>query len=285
MFKFFANAFGYLLNGIYGLVDNYGIAIIIFTLIVKGIMLPISIKQQKTMKKSAKIQKEAKEIQDKYKNDQVRQSQELMELYKRENMSPFSGCLSSILQIVLILSVFYLVSSPLTYMKKIDSEVISNYTKQIQEERGEAVNYPEIAIIKEKGNIDENVNINMEFLGLDLSDIPSQSYEDWKVYVIPSLYVMTSLISMKLTTSMTNKATEKEEKQADDKKEEKANDQEEMMDEMNKQMRFMMPIMTVSIALIAPLGLALYWLVSNLLMIFERVVLNRFFKEEEEVNG
>ena len=287
MFKFFANAFGYLLNGIYGLVNNYGIAIIIFTLIVKGIMLPISIKQQKTMKKSAKIQKEAKEIQDKYKNDQVRQSQELMELYKRENMSPFSGCLSSIFQIVLILSVFYLVSSPLTYMKKIDSEVISNYTKQIQEERGETVNYPEIAIIKEKGNIDENVNINMEFLGLDLSDIPSQNYEDWKVYVIPCLYVMTSLVSMKLTTAITNsdKATDKEEKQADEKKEEKANDQDEMMDEMNKQMRFMMPIMTVSIALIAPLGLALYWLVSNLLMIFERVVLNRFFKEGEEVDG
>ena len=287
MFKFFANLFGYLLNGIYGIVNNYGIAIIIFTLIVKGIMLPISIKQQKTMKKSAKIQKEAKEIQDKYKNDQVRQSQELMELYKRENMSPFSGCLSSIFQIVLILSVFYLVSSPLTYMKKIDSEVISNYTKQIQEERGETVNYPEIAIIKEKGNIDENVNINMEFLGLDLSDIPSQNYEDWKVYVIPCLYVMTSLVSMKLTTAITNsdKATDKEEKQADEKKEEKANDQDEMMDEMNKQMRFMMPIMTVSIALIAPLGLALYWLVSNLLMIFERVVLNRFFKEGEEVNG
>ena len=287
MFKFFANAFGYLLNGIYGLVNNYGIAIIIFTLIVKGIMLPISIKQQKTMKKTAKIQKEAKEIQDKYKNDQVRQSQELMELYKRENMSPFSGCLSSIFQIILILSVFYLVSSPLTYMKKIDSEVISNYTKQIQEERGETVSYPEIAIIKEKGNVDEKVDINMEFLGLDLSDVPSQNYEDWTVYVIPCLYVMTSLISMKLTTAMTstNKATEKDEKAADDKKEEKANDQEEMMDEMNKQMRFMMPIMTVSIALIAPLGLALYWLVSNLLMIFERVVLNRFFKEEEEVNG
>ena len=128
MFKFFANLFGYLLNFIYGLVDNYGIAIILFTLIVKGIMLPISIKQQKTMKKTAKIQKESKEIQEKYKNDQVRQSQELMELYKRENMSPFSGCLSSIFQIVLVLSVFYLVSSPLTYMKKVDNETITTYT-------------------------------------------------------------------------------------------------------------------------------------------------------------
>ena len=287
MFKFFANAFGYLLNGIYGLVNNYGIAIIIFTLIVKGIMLPISIKQQKTMKKSAKIQKEAKEIQEKYSNDQVRQSQELMDLYKRENMSPFSGCLSSILQIVLILSVFYLVSSPLTYMKKIDSTIISTYIEEIQEERGEAVNYPEIAIIREKGSVDENVNLNMEFLGLDLSDIPTQNYTDWKVYVIPVLYVLTSLVSMRLTSNMTN--TKKTNKEVDvvttENKDEKSNEQEEMMDEMNKQMRFMMPIMTVSIALIAPLGLALYWLVSNLLMIFERVVLNRFFKEGEEVDG
>ena len=289
MFKFFANLFGYLLNGIYGIVNNYGIAIIIFTLIVKGLMLPISIKQQKTMKKTAKIQKESKEIQEKYKNDQVRQSQELMDLYKRENMSPFSGCLSSILQIVLILSVFYLVSSPLTYMKKVDSQTINTYKEQIQEERGEAVNYPEIAIIKEKGKIDEKVNLNMEFLGLDLSDIPTQNYEDWTVYVIPVLYVMTSLISMRLTKNMTkmNKEENKEDKKEEtqEAKEENQNDSQEMMDEMNKQMNFMMPIMTVSIALIAPLGLALYWLVSNLLMIFERVVLNRFFKEGEEVNG
>ena len=55
-----------------------------------------------------------------------------------------------------------------------------------------------------------------------------------------------------------------------------------MMEEMNKQMSFMMPIMTVSIALIAPLGLALYWLVSNLLMIGERLVVNKYFREEEE---
>ena len=280
MFKFFANLFGYLLNSIYGIVNNYGIAIIIFTLIVKGLMLPISVKQQKTMKKTAKIQKESKEIQEKYKNDQVRQSQELMDLYKRENMSPFSGCLSSILQIVLILSVFYLVSSPLTYMKKIDKETINTYKEQIQEERGETVNYPEIAIIKEKGKIDENVNLNMDFLGLDLSDIPTQNYEDWTVYVIPVLYVLTSLISMRLTKNITQSKEYKKES-----KEENKNDSEEMMDEMSKQMNFMMPIMTVSIALIAPLGLALYWLVSNLLMIFERVVLNRFFKEGEEVNG
>ncbi len=283
MFKFFANILGYVLNFIYGFVGNYGIAIIIFTILIKGIMLPISIKQQKTMKKSAKIQIKAKEIQEKYANDQLRQSQELMDLYKKENMSPFSGCLSSIVQIVLILAVFYLVSSPLTYMKKIDYKIIEKYVTELKEERNvQNINYPEIAIIKEKAEKDEAVNINMEFLGLDLSDIPSQDYTDWTVYIIPVLYVTTSLISTKLTTAMNKKPKEEKDIEKTTDKKNEDDSQEDMMAEMNKQMGIMMPVMTVSIALIAPLGLALYWLVSNILMIGERLVLDRFFKEEEE---
>ena len=291
MFNFFANIFGYLLNIIYGVVNNYGIAIIIFTLILKIVMLPISVKQQKTMKKTAKIQKEAQIIQEKYSNDQVRQSQELMELYKRENMSPFSGCLSSILQIILVLSMFYLVSRPLTYMKHVDQTLISSYTQQIEEKAGEKVGYPEIAIIKEFSNSDENVNINMNFLGLDLSDIPTQNLNDWKVYVIPVLYVLTSLLSTKLTMNANKKKQEKEENivkvvEKEENGEEKTEQSDQdMMEEMNKQMTFMMPIMTVSVALIAPLGLALYWLVSNLVMICERLILNKVFKREEENNG
>ena len=162
MFKFFANLFGYLLNAIYGFIGNYGLAIIIFTVLVKLVMLPVSVKQQKTMKKTTEIQKKAKEIQEKYSNDQVRQSQELMDLYKRENMSPFAGCFSSIFQIILILSVFYLVSSPLTYMKKVDQSVITSYVKEIEESKSEKLSYPEIAVIKEMGSKDEKVNLNME---------------------------------------------------------------------------------------------------------------------------
>ncbi len=279
MFDFFANIFGYMLEAIYNVVNNYGIAIIIFTIIVKLVMLPISIKQQKTMKKSAKMQVKIKEIQEKYSNDQVRQSQEMMDLYKKENMSPFSGCLSSIVQFILILSVFYLVSKPLTYMKHIDSKVLDNYATQITEETGETLRYREIAIIKEKGSVDENVYLNMNFLGLDLSDIPSQNYTNWKVYVIPGLYVLTSIFSMRLTTSMNKKSKEEKEKENKDKEKDKEQD---AMEEMNKQMNMMMPIMAVSIACIAPLGLALYWLISNIMMILERLVINKFVNDEEE---
>lgn len=278
MFEFFANIFGYALNFIYNIVNNYGIAIIIFTIILKAIMIPMNLKQQKTMKKSAKIQVKSKEIQEKYGNDPVRMNQKLMDLYKAENMSPFSGCLSSIIQFIVIISIFFVVSRPLTFMKHIDSDTINKYTQEITENNdNQRKNYMEIAIIREKAQQDENVNLNMNFLGLDLSDIPIENLSDWKVYIIPVLYVITSFISMKITSNMNgmNKKEEnKVEQKTDDGKEEIA------MEEMNKTMARMAPIMSVSISMIAPLGLALYWFVSNILMIIERAITSKYLKEE-----
>lgn len=284
LFKFFANIFGYMLNFIYGIVNNYGVAIILFTILLKLIMLPISIKQQKTLKKSTKIQEKVREIQSKYKNDPTRMNQEVMDLYKRENMSPFSGCLSSILQIILVVSMFYLVSRPLTYMKHVEPDLINQYAQEVQQTEG-ATNYQEIGIIRLKSGEDERVNLNMNFLGLNLSAVPSQNYKDWKVFIIPVLYVITSFISTKVTTNLNTTKKKKEEEPASvDSKELVKKEEEEidMMAEMNKNMMIMMPLMTVSIAIIAPLGLALYWLVNNVFMLMERLLLNKFFKSEEE---
>ena len=114
MISFFANLFGYVLNFLYELIGNYGLAIILFSVLVKIAMLPISISQQKTMKSSQKINDEMKQIQFKYKNDPEKLNQEVMALYKREKISPFSGCFGAIIQIILLFAVFYLVRSPLT---------------------------------------------------------------------------------------------------------------------------------------------------------------------------
>ena len=294
MFEFFANTFGYVLNFIYNLVNNYGLAIILFTLLVKVLLLPISIKQQKTMKKSAKLQEEIKNIQFKYKNDPQKMNQEIMSLYKSEKMSPFSGCLSTIIQIILLLSIFYMVRSPLTFMRKVPAETINTYIEQIKEEgkeEGKQVSgvYPEIDIIREKGDTNEEVKINMNFLGLDLSAIPQQDMSDYKVYIIPVLYIISSFISIRLTTSMQNKQKEKKKTDIIDitkQKEgeeapEKPEEQPDMTMQTSKMMSWLMPIMAISIAFVAPLGLALYWLINNILMIVERLVLNKILKEEE----
>ena len=84
MFQMFANIFGYLLEIIYKLTNNYGLAIIFFTILIKILFIPFSVKQQRTMKKSAKIQEKMKVIQFKYKNDPEKMNQEVMELYKNE---------------------------------------------------------------------------------------------------------------------------------------------------------------------------------------------------------
>ena len=284
MIAFFANIFGYILNFIYSIFQNYGIAIILFTIILKLVLLPLTIKQQKTMRKTRKIQEKLKIIQFKYKNDPQMLNQETMALYKRENMSPFSGCLSAIVQILLLLAMFYLVSSPLTYMKKIDTDVINTYKEELQlQEKALATAYPEINIIKEKGSVDETVNLNMNFLGLDLSNVPSQSLTDPTVYVIPLLYVISSVFSIKLSMNMTKKNKKEKEENAEN-KDNKENTELDAMESMNKNMMIMMPIMSVIISFIAPLGLALYWLVNNVLMIIERVVITKFLDKKEEAN-
>ena len=272
MFQFIANIFGYLLEWLYnGIGQNYGIALILFTIILRIILLPLTIKQQKSMKKTTALQGKMQEIQFKYKSNPELMNKEIMELYKRENLSPFSGCISSIVQILIILSVFYLVSRPLTYMKKIDPGIIENYKNEISAENdGKISNYYEIEIIQKKAAQDENIKVNMDFLGLDLSKVPSQNMSDATVYIIPLLYVVSSIFSIRMTTGKTKK------------KEESNSSEPDMTQQMNKSMSYMMPIMAVSIAFVAPLGLALYWLVSNILMILERIVINKYVDSKEE---
>ncbi len=299
MFQFFANIFGYLLAFIYGFINNYGLAIIIFTIFIKILFIPFSVKQQKTMRKTAKIQEKMKIIQFKYKNNPEKMNQEMMELYKNEKMSPFSGCLTAIIQIVLLFSVFYLVRSPLTYMQNIPNENINNYITQLQES-GKSVSsaYPEMDIIreykflKEQNPSDEYIyraNLQMNLLGLDLSKVLQQNLTDFTVYIIPVLYIISSFISIKLSTSMQQK-NQKESKESvpidgtNGKElvpEEEKNEMDALM-QTNKMMSWFMPLMSLSVAIIAPLGLALYWLTNNILMIIERLVLNKVIKTEEE---
>ena len=283
MISFFANMFGYLLNFIYNILNNYGLAIIIFSIALKIILLPISIKQQQTMKKTSKVQVQMKELQDKYKSNPEKLNQEMMALYKKEKISPFSGCISAIIQIILLFSVFYLVRNPLTYMKKVDSELINKYKDELNEEGVLNSAYPEISIIKERGSQDEAVNLNMEFLGIDLSCVPTQDAQNFKTWIIPVLYVISSIASIRITNKIQTNA-----KQSDNKKpvelDENGNSKEVAMDTMaqtNKMMTWFMPVMSVSIAMVAPLGLALYWLMNNILMIAERLILDKVLNKEE----
>ena len=298
MLSFFANIFGYVLKLLYNIVGNYGWAIILFSVLVKVLMIPLSIKQQRTMKKNEKIQGELKQIQFKYKNEPEKLNQEMMDLYKREGMNPFSGCLSSIIQIILLFSVFLLVRQPLTYMEKMNQDVISKMEQIVTEnDSNSKTAYQEIAVIqfarslKNGSSVDESkiseikdyieqASLNMDLFGIDLTQVPTKNPKDFKVLIIPILYVITSFISIRLSMASTTKKKKEEKKLITDgteEQEEKYNPTEDV----NKTMGWMMPIMSVTIAIIAPLGLALYWLMNNILMIIERLVINKFLDKEE----
>ena len=304
MFQFFANIFGYLLNFINNLVGNYGLAIILFTVVIKLVMLPLSIKQQRAMKKNAKIQEEMKVLQFKYKNDPEKLNREMMDLYKKENMSPFSGCLTAIIQFILLISIFNMVRLPLTYISKLDGDQINTYVNTMKENNIQVSQYYEMDIIREKDKLQEllpedqtlkNINYNMKFLGLDLGKIPNQNLKDWTVYIIPLLYILSTFVSMKLTNTIQKKDNEKyknkdviditekdkdsEKNEVVDKQEQEKDDMEAAMQQSNRMMAWMMPILAVSVSLAAPLGLALYWLVNNILMIGERLVLDKVIKD------
>ena len=180
-------------------------------------------------------------------------------------------------------------------MQKIPTEDLNKYITQLQEEGKEVSKvYPEIDLIrehqwlKEKNPEDSNVdklNIQMNFLGLDLSKIPQQNMTDYTVYVIPILYIISSFISIRMTTAMQEKKQEKEKEKAvievgENQEEQKENEMDAVM-QTNKMMSWMMPIMSISIAFVAPLGLALYWLISNILMILERIILDKAIKQDE----
>lgn len=111
-----ARPFGALLKLIFDLTNNYGLSIIIFTIVTKLLTLPLTIKQNKSMKEMQEIQPKLKKLQDKYKNDPEQLNIKTMELYKEHNVSPFGGCLPLLIQFPIIIGLFAAVREPGVYV-------------------------------------------------------------------------------------------------------------------------------------------------------------------------
>lgn len=193
---------------------------------------------------------------------------------------------------VVIIIYFLFSKKSINFYGKIPQENINTYIQQLKDE-GKVISnvYPEIDLIretellKEKNPEDqfiEKTNIKMNFLGLDLSKIPQQNMTDYTVYIIPVLYILSSFVSIRITTAKQQKDKEdKKSKNIDGntgKEIEEENNEMDAVMQTNKMMSWFVPIMSISIAFIAPLGLALYWLISNILMIAERLIIDKVVK-------
>lgn len=115
---------GWVLKLMYILVNNYGVAILLFTIVVKAILMPLTVKQQKSMLKTQKLQPLLMDLQKKYENDKEKLNQETMKLYQKYQVNPMSGCLPMLIQFPIIIALYWVVKQPIIYIMGVASSDI-----------------------------------------------------------------------------------------------------------------------------------------------------------------
>ncbi len=264
---------GYILGFIYSFVTNYGWSLIIFTLAVKLILLPLGLKQQRSMTKMQLVQPKLLEIQKKYENDKQKQSEETMKLYKEYNISPMGGCLPMLIQLPILFGLYRVIYQPLTYMLHYGEERVASLMATLGLEKT-----PQVEIVIAKA---ENL-VNFDFLGLDLSVTPSFMRLDW-LWLIPLLAGVTTFLTSKITTWINGNDNKKEEEKKPQRvlnpEQKPASNSESTM----KTMTYVMPIMTTWIAFSFPAALGLYWIISNVVSIGQTLLLNGYYSKKLKV--
>ncbi len=275
MFELVKVPIGYLLGWIYNLIPNYGWALIVFTLAVKLLLLPLGLKQQKSMTKMQAMQPKITALQEKYKNDQQKLSQETMKLYKEYGVSPMGGCLPMLIQLPILFALYRVLYRPLTYMLHMSDKAIGALGNQFVIDMSNKNPMAQIQIA-EKANL-----IDFDFFGLNLSANPNA--EGWLTVamIIPVLAAVTTYFSSKVTMLMNkNKKDDKKEEKpkrilSPDQKDAKPN-----ANEMGQTMTWMMPIFTLWITATFPAALGIYWVASNVFSIGQTVLLNGYYAKK-----
>lgn len=273
-------ALGWLLGTIYGWVDSYGLALILFTVVIKIILFPLSVHQQQAMAKTAKLQPKIMAIQKKYKTNREKQSEELMKLYKEENANPTSGCLPMLIQLPIIYALYRVIINPLQYIVGLSLEQIQNVVVTLGMDVSKFGEGAEAVLKFAKANQIDIANqlalnadkfpelagyhmINFNFLGMDLSQTPELAFN--ALLLIPILSGVTGFLSSWYTANFGPSAA-------------MANEQTQSM---NRSMMLTMPLMSVWFTFMMPAGVGIYWIISSVMMIVQQFLLNRIFPVEK----
>ena len=293
---------GFIIRSIYELVQNYGLSIILFTIVVKLILMPLQAKSQKSMKKQQKIQPIIAELQKKYANDQQKLQAEMMKVYKENGVSMTGGCLPLLIQFPILIGLYSVIRRPITYIKGVNfaDETVLERVKTVLAQMTEK--FPEIvgklsSLSPEQLHKNYQIqlstwadklglaneygwHVNFKFLGLDLSGVPSSALSaisrgDFSdigtvlLILIPVFAVLTTWLSMRQSQKLTQNPNVK---QNDD----------DPSQAMGKSMNMMMPIMTGFFTFSLPSGIGIYWIVSSIMQIVQQYVLDRYFNEKED---
>ncbi len=341
-----ANVFGIILLFLYNnLWSNFGLAIIVLTILLKVVLLPLSIKSFNSMAKMNEMQPLMAELQRKYKNDKEALNRETIKLYQEKGANPLGGCLPVLIQLPIFIGLFWVMAQPLTYMFNYDNEfknglivqeihrtinefndksvkeivdmkqnlnqridkigenfkssttgdfknalkselndakntTVNDESKQMVDKAISKVNdyYLEVSIIKNQQDQQRIANLhrNMNFLGINLTDVPPNVLGAWPkkenavLLIVPILMAISTYFSSKYSQMPAKEGVK--------------NEQNEMQNAMQKQMMIMMPLMSGWFSFIVPVGLSLYWFVSNILqMIQQKILIDLYLRKKENI--
>ncbi len=274
--------FAWLLRALYEGIHSYGWALILYTLVVKIVLLPFQMKSKKSMMRMNRVQPLVKEIQTKYANNQQKMNEEMQELYVKEGVNPMSGCLWSLLPFPLLIALYSIIRQPLTHLMKLSESTIVKITETAQKigfEVNKASELPLSKFVTEHWSEFKQFaskglfKIDYTFLGVDLSAIPSEHFKELKtgswgvigLLLIPVLSAVLSYLQSKVSMSGTPNA-----------------DGADASARSNRTMLIIMPLISLWIAYTLPAALGLYWIASSLFMMIQEYVLTKYYNNHME---
>lgn len=266
--------FGYLLDWLYIFTNNYGLALILFSLIVKLVLLPMSVKSKKSMLKMSRLSPQVKALEAKYGDDKQKYQLAVQQMYKEEGVSMGGGCLWSFIPLIILLPLYYVIREPITYMmhnSRSISEAIVAFIQASGENLGKNSYYAQLAAAGHIGDYMEelkslavtaNANLqamNFQFLGIDLAGIPSFRFwecEGWGeigLFLIPVVSAGLQAASMWISQKMNNQVATNADGEQDADAAKTAN-------QTNATMMLMMPLMSLWIGFSMPAAISIYWI-------------------------
>ncbi len=278
-----AKPFGLLLLWLYNLVGNYGIAIFLFALIVKIIMLPFQMKTKKSMMRMAALNPQIQELQKRHEGNPKKLQEETAKLYKEEKVNPMSGCLWSLIPYPILLALYRAIRFPLTTMMGVPKDLLAEggailnkltelgfvasgkSTAYLQLEQSEFISnhFADFA-----GLSDKLVNIDYSFLGLNMGSTPKvffwQDGLTWLsigLFLIPIVSALLSWLQMKLSQKTNPAPATQNAQQATS----------------MKTMNLMMPLISLWIGFSMPAALGMYWIFTSALAIVQELILNKHY--------
>lgn len=291
--------FGYLLDWLYRFTSSYGLALILFAVLVKLILFPITAKSKKSTMKMSRLSPRLQELQKKYADDPQKQNAAIQALYKEEGVSMTGGCLWGFIPILILWPLYTVVRQPIVYMLHESLDVANQIVEIIKTASpdlfGSNTYYHQMIAARYIPEFAESIKaaiptinagalagMNFDFLGIDLGAVPQFNIFAWNAYdwahigafLIPLLSAGSQVLSMFIMTKMNNSVVTDQNGVQDEEtaKNSQAN-------QTNKTMMLIAPLMSLWLGFTVPGALSLYWFIQGIVTIILDVILTQHYRK------